>query len=254
MVDIRAAMKQAFKERIVSGLTRHAVTKPSKWAEKYRVIDYKPWSFRRHPWLIDMHDSKSEYNVGQKAAQMGFTETLLNLAFYAIDILGKDVLYVLPNKNPDASDFSSGRFDPAREQSQHIADMFTNVDNVGHKRAGNANLYVRGSNSRAGLKSVPIHTLLMDEVAEFVEENIPLALERTSGQLSFLVWMVSTPTIDGFGISKFYEQSDKKHLYFKCPSCSKYIKLLFPESLVICGDDKFDPRVKESHLINSTIN
>ena len=215
-------------ERLVSGLRRSAVKTPSKWAETYRKVKDGPWTFKHFPWLREMHDSTAFKNVGQKSAQMGFTETLLNLTFYAIDIRGLDCLYVLPNKNPDASDFSSGRFAPALALSPHLQNLFTDTDNVGHKRAGAANLYIRGSQSRAGLKSLPINYLLMDEVAEFVEENIPLAFARTDGQLEKRIWMVSTPTIDGHGIGKYWDDSDKRHFFFKCPSCSRRIELKFP--------------------------
>lgn len=244
------SLAKLMTERIVMGLTRKSITSADRWAENYREMKEGRWSFDRYPWLREMHKSNSIFNVGQKAAQMGFTETLLNLAFYTIDILGKDVLYVLPNKHPDASDFSTGRFDPALELSTHLKDLFSNVDNMGHKRAGAANLYIRGSQSRAGLKSLPIATLLLDEVAEFHEANIPLALERISGQLEKLVWMVSTPTVPGFGISKYYDQSDKKEFNFPCPSCSRHINLKYPESLVIVGEDPLEPRVRiESYLI-----
>ncbi len=236
------------KERIITGLKRAAIKKPSKWAETYREMPKGLWSFKHYPWLREMHDSKAEYNVGQKSAQMGFTETLLNLAFYAIDILGKDCLYVLPNKNPDASDFSSGRFAPALELSKHLKQLFTDTDNVGHKRAGAANLYVRGSQSRSGLKSIPISYLFLDEVAEFEQDNIPLAFERTSGQFEKLIWLISTPTIEDFGISKYYADTDKRHFFFKCPGCSQQIELKFPESLVVTADSEFDPNVENSYL------
>lgn len=245
----------AFQEQIASGLKRHAVTSPSKWAETYRIMAIKdensvrnePWSFRYHPWLKEMHNNRSRRNVGQKAAQMGYTETLLNLAFHSIDILGRDVLYVLPNKNPECGDFSSGRFDGARELSPHLKNLFSETDNIGHKRAGHANFYIRGSHSRSGLKSNPIGTLLMDEVAEFEVKNIPLALERVSGQHEYLIWMVSTPTFEGHGISIYYNQSDKREFRFKCPSCSKFITLVYPDSLVITAEHEDDPNLVNTY-------
>ncbi|MDE1971205.1 MAG: phage terminase large subunit family protein [Patescibacteria group bacterium] len=235
-------------ERIISGLKRTAVKSPSRWAEAYREMPNGRWSFKSHPWLKDMHDSDAEYNVGQKSAQMGFTETLLNVTFHAIDILRKDCLYVLPNKNPDSSDFSSGRFSPALELSPHLKQLFTDTDNIGHKRAGSANLYIRGSQSRSGLKSLPISRLLMDEVAEFCEENIPLAFARTDGQDDKLIWMISTPTIEGHGIGPYWDKTDQRHFNFKCPGCSQYIELKFPESLVITANDIHDPAIKNSYL------
>lgn len=242
-------LKKLFIERFTSGLNRFAVQKPSIWAETYRVIKTQKWSFARYPWQKEMHDTDNPKNVGQKAAQMGFTETLLNLTFYTLDVRAKDVLYVLPNKNPDAGDFSSSRLDPAREESKHINNLFTEVDNIGHKRAGIANLFIRGSNSRPGLKSIPVYFLAMDEVAEFVEENIPLAFERVSGQMEYLIWLISTPTAAGYGISKYYDDSDQKIFEFRCPACSKYIDLTFPDSLVITAEDKNDPRINDTHLI-----
>lgn len=247
--DLKAELAALFAERIQTGLSRHAVSSASKWATKYRIMKDGPWNFANYPWQVEMHDTKHERCVGQKAAQMGFTEVLLNLAFYCIDILGKDVLYVLPNKTPDAGDFSSARFDGARELSPHLMKLFTNTDNIGHKRAGSANWYIRGSNSKAGLKSLPVSRILMDEVAEFVEENIPLAFERVSGQMESQIWMVSTPNIEGHGISKYFNQSDKRSFEFKCPSCTKYITLKYPESFVIVGESREDPRIHESHYI-----
>lgn len=247
--DLKSELKALFAERIQAGLSRHAISSASKWATKYRIMKDGAWNFKNYPWQIDMHDATDERCVGQKAAQMGFTEVLLNLAFYSIDILAKDVLYVLPNKTPDAGDFSSARFDGARELSPHLMKLFTNTDNIGHKRAGSANWYIRGSNSRPGLKSLPVSRLLMDEVAEFVEDNIPLAFERVSGQMESQIWMVSTPTVEGFGISKYYNKSDKKTFEFKCPSCSKFIVLKFPESFMLIGDDANDPRMHDSHYI-----
>ncbi|MDE1830165.1 MAG: phage terminase large subunit family protein [Thaumarchaeota archaeon] len=241
-------LKEIMLERLVSGLKRTAVKSPSKWAELYRELPTGRWSFKHYPWLRDMHDSTAQYNVGQKSAQMGFTETLLNLTFYGIDIRGFDCLYLLPNKNPDASDFSSGRFGPALALSTHLQNLFTDTDNVGHKRAGAANLYVRGSQSRSGLKGLPINYLMLDEVAEFVEANIPLAFARTDGQLEKLIWLISTPTYEGNGIGIYWEKSDKRHFFFKCPGCSRRIELKFPDSMVMCGEDEHDPDVNKSHL------
>ena len=93
-----------------------------------------------HPWLKDMHNSEAELNVGMKAAQVGFTETVLNVAFYNIDIKNRDVLYILPARTPDASDFSSARFDSALESSEHLEQLFSDRKNIGHKRAGSRNL------------------------------------------------------------------------------------------------------------------
>lgn len=240
-----------FKERIASGLQRKSITKCSQWAETYRIMGPPfagKWNFRHHPWLWEMHNSEAEFNVGQKSAQMGFTETALNITFYNIDIKGVNCLYVLPTKTPDAGDFSASRFDAALELCPHLQNMFSDVKNVGHKRAGNANLFVRGSRSRAGLKSIPVAFVVLDEVDEMDQDNIPLALERSAGQVEKAAWAISTPTLPMVGINKLYEESSKEHYFFKCTSCSRHIELTFPDCLEITAEEVTDPRVEESFL------
>lgn len=242
-------MIELLAESIASGLSRKSVNTLSKWASKYRIMKKGPWSFNRHPWLKEMHDSKASLNVGQKAAQMGFTETVLNITLALMDMEQQDVLYLLPSKTPDASDFSSARFDPALEMSDHLTKMFSDTRNVGHKRAGAANLYIRGAQSRAGLKSIPVGTIIMDELEEFNSEAVPLAFERTSGQEKKLVWMISTPTIHNIGINKYFNDTTQEHFFFKCPSCGRMTTLTFPECLKITANNITDPQINESYYI-----
>jgi hypothetical protein len=245
-------------QRFKNGLSRKSVTDASRWATKYRFMG-PPYpglySFLRHPWCREMHDSRFPSNVGMKSAQMGFTEVGLNLAFFGIDVEKINVLYVLPNKNPDASDFSSSRFDPALELSDHLQNLFSNVQNVGHKRAGAANLFIRGSNSRSQLKSIPAGLIIFDELEEMTQENIPLAMERLSGQLKRSDWKISTPMVPNDGIHKYFLASTQDEFFFPCPSCGKWITLHFDptgknqNNLIITGETQHDPSLVNSHLI-----
>lgn len=239
------------QNRIVAGLKRKNISSCSQWAESYRVMGPPfpgPWTFDYHPWTREMHDDDSEIIVGQKGAQLGFTETALNKTFYAIDILGISVLYVLPAATPDASDFSTARFDPALEMSKHLHELFSDVKNIGHKRAGNANLYIRGSRSRSQLKSIPVGLTILDEVDEMVQDNIPLAMERMAGQIHKQTMMVSTPTIDNYGINYYYRQSTQDHYYFICPHCSRWTEFEYPKCIVITADSITDPRIAETYI------
>lgn len=245
-------LSNMIRQRIQSGLRRKAVTSCSTWAQTYRVmgVPYPGlWTFRHHPWLREMHDFESDRMIGQKSAQMGYTETALNLAFYYIDVKAIDVLYVLPSKTPDASDFSASRFDGALDLSLHLEDLFSDVKNVGHKRAGSTNMYVRGSKSRSGLKSIPVGLVILDEVDEFDQDNIPLAMERLSGQVERKTAMLSTPTIDDRGINRYFVLSTQDHFYFRCPFCSRSTELVFPDCMVITAEGLSDPKLKNSHII-----
>ena len=247
-------LKTVAAQRIAEGLKRKSVTTCSKWACNYRVMGAPfpgKWTFEHHPWLIEMHDCESEEMIGQKAAQMGYTETALNKVFFNMDVKGLSAMYVLPAAKPDASDFSTSRFDPALELSPHLQNLFSNVKNVGHKRAGSANLFIRGSRSRNQLKSVPASLLVFDEVDEMVQKNITLGQERTSGQQEETVQLfyLSTPTIDKVGINGFFINSTMEHYFFKCPHCSRLTELTFPECLVITAEVITDPKIRDSYLI-----
>lgn len=245
------ALVELLRDSVAAGLKRRSLTTCSRWACACRVMGRPfpgPWTFKYHPWLREMHDSTAEFNVGRKAAQLGFTEWALNTAFYNIDIKHVDTLYVLPNKTPDASDFSAARFNPALEMSPHLENLFSDVQNVGHKRAGRANLYIRGSQSRSGLKSVPTGLIVLDEVDEMNQDHIPLAMERAAGQVEKQVLAISTPTIPKYGIDRLYQDTTQEHFFFKCPRCSRLTELIFPQCLEITGEHLDDEDLKNTHL------
>lgn len=246
-------------QRVHEGLARSSLTKVSAWSEMYRIMGKPfpgPWTFIHHPWAREMCDSKHQMTIGQKAAQMAYSEVALNRTFKAMDIDGESVLYVLPNTKPDASVFSSSRFDVALELSPHLRDFFSSVRNVDHKRAGSASLYIRGSRSRSQLKSIPCAGIVFDEVDEMVQRNIILALERASGQQEENIWfyMVSTPTVEGVGINGFFEDSTQDHFFFRCPHCSRMIELPFGTEdiggvLRVTAESLTDPRIMDSYIV-----
>ena len=237
-----------FTETLARGLKRNSIDCCSKWAETYRVVKGKPWRHDRYGWLRDLQDAESRLVIGQKAAQIGYTEAALNKTFYSIDIRSIDVLYVLPSES-DASDFSSGRFDPALDESEHLKKMFSDVNNVGLKRAGNSTLYVRGGKSRSKLKSIPTGFIVLDEIDEMPPANVPLVLERFSGQEIKQCMMLSTPSVPGHGINKYFEDSTQEQFFFKCPCCGKQIQLQFPDNIVITAEKVTDSTLQDSYYI-----
>jgi hypothetical protein len=182
-----------------------------------------------------------------KAAQMGVTEVAINRAFYTVDVLKKDVLYVLPT-SINAGDFSKARFSTALLHSPYLKGIFTDTNTVGLKQAGGVNLYIRGSRGDSNLKSIPVSTLILDEVDEMDQKQIWLALERLSGHMEKWVWSISTPTIPKYGIHKLFLQGTQEHWTFKCPHCNRWSELIWPDSVEIIGEHVNDPKCKDSYL------
>jgi phage terminase large subunit GpA-like protein len=206
-----------------------------------------PYSPKFHPWVKGMHNSKADTNYAMKGAQLGVTEVLINLAFYTLDQLNRDVLYVLPTTK-NSSDFSKSRFTPALKNSPYLNGLFTDINSIELKQAGSNTLYIRGSRGDSNLKSIPVSVLLLDEVDEMSQRAISLALERLSGSLSKTVWGISTPTVPDFGIHELYKDSTQEHFVFKCPCCGRQTEMIWPDSIEILGDSLTDPRCMDSFL------
>jgi hypothetical protein len=261
-------LKSLFAEKISEGLTRAGVKSCSKWAETYRIMDNGPWvegafpwerkehkqisnwSFELFPWLKEMHNCKAEIMCSQKCAQMGMTEAALNKTFKAIDIDRKSVLYLLPTSG-SAHKFSASRFDPCLSLSPHLKNLFSDVKNKAHKQAGTAAIFFRGTQVRDGLKSDPVDLIIFDELDEMPADMVSLAFARTLGKAAgtYQNFLLSTPSISGKGINKYFSESDQRHFMFKCPHCGKMTELVYPECLVVTAEDFTDPLIKNSHLI-----
>jgi len=182
-----------------------------------------------------------------KAAQMGVTEAAINRAFYTLDVLQRDVLYVLPTAK-GAGDFAKARFNTALALSPYLKSIFTDTNTIGLKQAGGVNLYIRGSRGSDDLVSIPVATLILDEVDRMDEAKIWLALERLSGHLEKEVLALSTPTVPKRGINKLYLQGSQEHYTFKCPHCGRRTELVWPDCVEIIGEGISDPRINETYL------
>lgn len=245
-------MKNQLIQRLRANLELATIASCSEWTERYRIMAGEvpgPFSFAHAPWLREIQDGPQRFKIAQKAAQLGFTEAAINKCFYLNDVKKRNAMYVLANKRPMCSEFSQSRFAPALALSPHIKAMYNATDNTFVKTAGIASLFIRGARSPHELKSVPASFIVLDEVDEMMQENIPLAWERTAGQAEWEIYMLSTPTVEGHGISKYYEDTDKRHFFFKCPHCSRLIELKWPESFVLCGNSINDPDIHRSHII-----
>ena len=244
--QLRESMAEAFLREATSGTT----TSCSVWATRRRVMGSPypgPYSFLHHPWCRAIHDSQASYTVAMKAAQTGITEAGINRAFYTLDKLKRDVLYVLPTTLA-AGDFSTHRFTGALNLSPYLTKLFTTTNKVQLKSTGINVLYIRGSRGKTNLKSIPVSELILDELDEMSQEAIGLALERLSGQLEKHVVAISTPTVPQWGVHKFFLESTQEHFNFPCPCCGKLTELIWPDCVEIIGESVSDPRCHESFL------
>lgn len=214
---------------------------PSAWVARKRYIldtwtnEPRPWSFRYREWQRAIMDDTSPRVVIMKSAQMGLTEVAMSRAMHWVDAHGRDVLYVFPTE-ADVSDFSAARFDTMLDMSPELRAVFGDVSNVGLKRAGTTNLYLRGSNSRSGIKSIPVSVLILDEFDEIVHASVSLVRKRLLGAANTWEMNLSTPRYPGVGIDKEYQATDRHRWHVPCPKCGEFQALEFPANVQLPVD------------------
>jgi hypothetical protein len=243
-------LESAFLDAITEGMSTRTLTTCSRWSAKRRIMggDFPGnYGWKYHPWVQEILDSTTPFNYAMKGAQLGVTEVAINRALYVLDRQHRDVLYVLPTAL-NAGDFSKARFSAALQMSPYIKSMFTATDTVNLKQAGANTLYIRGSRGDSNLKSIPVSTLILDEVDEMEQKQIGLALERLSGQKVKNVLGISTPTIPDYGIHKLYLRSTQEHFVFQCPHCGRWTELVWPDCIEIIGLTAGDPDCAKSFL------
>jgi hypothetical protein len=205
--------------------------------------------------LRHVYADRSREVVVTKAAQVMVSEWAISLAFWCADTRAGgrgNVLYVFP-AIAQLGDFVRARIDTAIEESPYLAERVRPVrglqpelataksaDNVGLKRIGNAFIYFRGSNAKAGLISVDADLVVYDEVDRLTEGTLSLGAERLGSSLLGWQRYLSTPTYPEIGIDALWLRSTRNRWMVVCPGCSHEQSLSFPENLredgaVICA-------------------
>ncbi len=186
--------------------------------QENRITSY---SFNGFRFLWEIHNDPAHHKVIKKAAQIGATEAVMNIVFWAIDALQRDCLYVLPTDSM-ASEISAARFDAALLVSPHLANLFSHVSNVGHKRSGMTNLYMVGANTKDGLRTRSASVLILDERDRMTKDKVLLAQERLGGAVDAIQIDLSTPSVPNYGIDEVFQKSTWGLFMVKCPRCSKW--------------------------------
>lgn len=206
------------------------------WAESTPVLlDGQPFTFHKHEYLRTPYHDDHPYMVEIKAAQLGLTTKAMLKSFYHARYRNyRGILYLFPSKS-DVLDFSKGRISPLIDDNpESLGRWVKDTDAAGIKRVWNTFLYLRGMQSRIGLKSIPVDLIVFDELDEAPQRAVDMAMERMGHSEFKEVLMLSNPTIPDYGIDKAFQETDQRYWLLKCPSCGHYTCLedTFPECLI----------------------
>ncbi len=227
-----------------NGWTPDPVLTVSEWADAHRMLPAKAaaepgqWRTSRTPYLREPMDALSTYHpiervVIMAGAQVGKTESGLNWLGYLIHHAPGPILMVQPTVET-AKRVSKQRIQPMIDVtpalSERIADSRSrdagNTMFIKEFRGGV--LILTGANSAAGLRSMPVRYVFMDEVDAYPPDvdgegdPVSLAEKRTSTFARKKILLVSTPTIKDLSrIEAEYLKSDQRRYFVPCPECGE---------------------------------
>ena len=237
--ELTPSLRQLIRD-IAGGMHPPPKLTLSEWADRERRLSSDTsaspgrWRTDRFEPLRGVMDSitHNERTCVMKAAQLGFTEIILNACGYYAEQDPSPILVVLPNTSPMANDFSDDRLAPMIRDTPCLAAKFASEktrDTKNKKLNKNfpgGNISMTGANSPTGLRSKPKRIILFDEVDGYGlssgHEGDPILLgtKRAANFWNRRIVLVSTPTIKGLSrIEKEFEKSDKRYFYISCPHC-----------------------------------
>lgn len=214
----------------------------SQWADKNRVLSSvasaEPgrWRTSRTPYLREIMDCLSAYSPVEtvavmKGAQLGVSEAGMNFVGYAIHHSPGPALYVMPTLDT-VKKLSKTRIDPMIAASPALAERIKPArtrdsgNTVFSKDFDGGTLMMTGANSAAGLRSMPIRFLVLDEVdayplsADDEGDPVMLAVKRTSTFIRRKIFMLSTPGLkESSRIGKAFREGDQRFYNVPCDEC-----------------------------------
>ena len=219
----------------------------SEWADAERVVGTKSghapdrWTTATTPYLRAIMDAlgpRSPYRVVvfEKGTQLGGTEAGNNWIGFLVRYSPGPILFLRPTVE-DARRFSKQRLDPMFNATPSLAKL---VKSSRSRDGGNTLLmkefpggvlFLVGSNSATGVKSMPIRYLFCDEIDEYPGDvdgqgdPITLAEKRMSGPTYARrkEFLVSTPTVKGVSrIEREFEATDQRRYFVPCPFCGHF--------------------------------
>lgn len=217
----------------------------SEWADNFRVltnISAEPgrWRTNRTPYLKEPMDKFTDPLIEQIVlcfgAQLGKTETELNMIGYALDQTQSPVMMVYPT-DAIAKFASDKRVQPMIKSVKSISDNFDENSKLLELDFNNGNYMVLvGANSPSSLASRSIKYLFFDEIDKYPAfsgkeaDPIKLAKERTKTFVDKKIVMVSTPTVESGNIwQALMNANERRQYYVPCPHCGVSQTLKFKQ-------------------------
>lgn len=231
-----------YQSAFAEGLKPDKAVDVDEWSDKNVILSTsnaaEPGRYRsnRTPYMVEVMKQLSSSSPTQKVvliagAQVSKTQVGLNFVCSAIDQTPGPILIVQPTETI-AKKVSNQRLGQMIQDcpvlSKKVLEDKTKdtTNTMLAKTFPGGVLYVTGANSAAGLRSMPVRFLMMDEIDAYPRDvdgegsPVLLAEKRTTTFSRRKILCESTPTIKGeSAIEEEYLKTDQRKYFVPCPHC-----------------------------------
>lgn len=205
---------------------------PWLWCEDHLVVDDTSplpgrWRSDNSPWVREvMEEAVKRRRVAVKcSAQSAKTQTVLGLACYAISEDPGPALWVMAAKD-EAKDFLRDRVLPTFHNCRPVRSMHLGNDGLTMSFASMP-FYFTGAGSKSKLQSKPIRWLFLDEVRNYPDGALEMALKRTRSFWNAHEFIISTPDMVNDDVDMEFKAGDQRSFHIECPGCGGWVPYTF---------------------------
>lgn len=210
---------------------------PALWVKKHKILTETglPIDFSKRKFLWDIYNDLSPKQALLKPPQIGATVMSMLKAMWVAKKLKKDIIYTLPTAT-DVIDIVGGSTNRIIVQNPILKGWVKDHDTVEQKSVGDNLVRFRGTFSPKQATMVPSSLNIHDEVDN--SDPVVLTLYQTRQEAQEREedkwqWYFSHPSLKGHGVDIYWEKSDMKEWWIRCPHCKEEQVLTWPGNISI---------------------
>lgn len=216
-----AEISQAFEEYPVLWVLKHGIKNEQGF----------PIEFEKRRYLIDIYNDLSPLQVVLKPPQVGMTVADTIKSFFVAKKLNRQIIYTLPTQG-DVQDMVGGSINRIIAQNPVLLEWIKDHDTVEQKAVGKSMIFYRGTFTEKQAMMIPSGLNIHDEVDASNAQVITQYENRLQAQEDGgWRWYFSHPSVAGYGVDIYWNQSDKKEWVITCGHCTKQQILTWPKSI-----------------------
>lgn len=203
---------------------------PTLWMQKYKVKTSQglPMEFDNHAFMRDPINDMSPSQAWLKPPQIGASESQIVKTLYCAKKKRWDIIYTLPT-DVDRNDMAGSKVNRIIAQNPVLGEWTKDHDSVEQKSVGDNIIHYRGTFSQKKAMMVSSNLNVHDEIDASDQSVITQYENRQQANSETRTWYFSHPSLSGFGVDIYWQQSDKKEWFVTCPHCKEEIILASAE-------------------------